>query len=749
MTDKLIAAIDSYAEQAHGSTTSGGELNHERALALDAYGGRSIDRAPPGRSSVSDWTVFETVQWILPSLTRIFAGGDNVVEFEPTGPEDEDAAQQESDYLNHLVQKQNWFLTVLTWCQDALITKNAYCLVDMEEKLNPEKQSYTGLSEDQVADLLDDDVEVIGQEIRQEETGQPMMDPMTGEPLIDETGQPVPEMRTLFDIEIKRTKAKQTLKFRVLPPERCKAGEDTPDFTLEECNYFEFEDDSTLTDLRKEGFDVPDDIGDEGYSDNEVDQARDTPLQTDMDIDSPDPSMRQVRVRHVWIRHDTDEDGIAELQYVVLVGREIIHQEEVSRIPVACIVPFLNTHRHMGNSVADLVFDIQRIKTAILRGGLDSLYLSLNPERVISDKVNLDDMLTSRPGGLKRLKSGAIPGEGHVQDLVVPFVFPEAQTALQHMDSVVEARAGVSRLFQGIDESAINDHNRIGQLSSMAAQRVEQIARIFANGFERLFSLAHELIIKSGHQAETVRLRGQWVNIDPTQWQAGRDMTVTAPFAAGNKDALLQRLMIVAGFHEKALAGGLPIVDAQDSYALALEMSKAADLNGEKFFTDPSTVPPKEPPPDYTMLALETENRKVEQSANESMQDNETKRQLAKLDAELDKYKVDMNAELQLALAQIKAGESANLETLRANLRDKPKQEGEQKIKETSEAVQALQSSFEDKIRQLEQVASDLRKEIDAPRELVRDKSGKVTGVRVNGKVRKLQRDKDGNVVGA
>jgi hypothetical protein len=109
------------------------------------------------------------------------------------------------------------------------------------------------------------------------------------------------------------------------------------------------------------------------------------------------------------------------------------------------------------------------------------------------------------------------------------------------MDTVTEARVGVNKMFQGIDTNALsstNAHNAIGQLSTMASQRVEQIARIFANGVERLFSIAHELIIKSGHEEETVRLRGEWVAFDPSQWRTGRDMRIVAPFAAGNKDAV-------------------------------------------------------------------------------------------------------------------------------------------------------------------------------------------------------------------
>jgi hypothetical protein len=43
----------------------------------------------------------------LPSLMDIFAGSDEVVRFEAVGPEDEAAAQQETDYVNHVFMQQN------------------------------------------------------------------------------------------------------------------------------------------------------------------------------------------------------------------------------------------------------------------------------------------------------------------------------------------------------------------------------------------------------------------------------------------------------------------------------------------------------------------------------------------------------------------------------------------------------------------------------------------------------------------
>ena len=251
-TTKLLSAIDSYSSQAHGSGADGGELSTHRALALDAYAGKNIEPAPEGRSQVVDYAVFETIQWILPSLTRIFAAGDDVVEFEPTEESDEQAAEQESQFLNYLVtQKNNWFLTCLTWFQDALITKNAYCMAYMEEKLEVEIERYEGQSEDQVSLLMDDDVEVTAHEQRDDPNDDGVMiDPATGQPIdpqdqatmvgamaIYEAMGTEPQMqyRQVYDIEIRRTKPKKRLQFKVLAPERCLVGEDTEDFTLDDC----------------------------------------------------------------------------------------------------------------------------------------------------------------------------------------------------------------------------------------------------------------------------------------------------------------------------------------------------------------------------------------------------------------------------------------------------------------------------------------------------------------------------------
>ena len=732
---ELLRAIDDYAEQATGSRDDG-ELSRQRALSLDAYSGKIIDVAPEGRSEVQDRSLFETVSWIMPSLMRIFAGGSRIVEFDPFGPEDEDVAEQESEVLNYYVtQKNDWDLLVRTWCQDALITKNAYVMVSMEEKLKTEIERYEGQSEEQISLLLEEDVEVVAQSQYPDPDDEgSLLNPQTGQPVESEEeamqvlamaaaqGQePQMVFKQLYDVDLKSIKASESLSFRVLPPERCKVGEDTTSFDLSDCDYFEYDELVKISDLRSLGYDVSDDIAGDDIDDTMEGNARDDEYSIDDDLDLAGP-MRQVRVRTVWIRHDYDEDGIAELQKVVRVGEEILEHEPASRIPVACIVPFINTHRHVGMSVSDLVFDVQRIKTTLLRSGIDSLYLANNPRHAISNKVNLDDLLVSRPGGVVRLKDGAVPGEGHIMPLQTENTFPNARDGLLHMDTVIEARVGVNKMFQGIDSSNLNAHDRVGQLSTMAAQRVEDIARLFGIGFKRLFSIAHELMIKSGHQGETIKLRGQWTDVDPTQWRTGRDMRVVAPFAAGNKDSLLNRLMIVASIHEKALAAGLPIVDTEDAYNLALEIGKAADLPATKFFTDPSTIPPPEPAPDYTADALMIENKKADNEAIDEERKAEIEVGKIKSNEDVEKYKADLNAELQITLAKLNAGKSIDLETVKARLKTPLEIDGQPvNIEE-----------FKKRIAEIAKQVRAIKDSESAPIKIVR-KKGKIVGRERNG----------------
>src|SRR5256885_16553705 len=182
--------------------------------------------------------------------------------------------------------------------------------------------------------------------------------------------------------------------------------------------------------------------------------------------------MRRVKARMIWIRVDYDGDGQAELLQVMRVGRRILHREEVSRIPVASGVACPLPHRHLGVAIADMVSDIQRVKAGILRQGLDNLYLSNNPQKILNEQfVNIDDALISRPGGITRASD-----INQIRYEDTPFVFPQAVAGLEYMDQVRQNRTGVNNNFQGIDGAQLANiqPGTVKQVSSTAAAQLER-----------------------------------------------------------------------------------------------------------------------------------------------------------------------------------------------------------------------------------------------------------------------------------
>jgi hypothetical protein len=606
---------------------------------------------------------------------------------------------------------------------------------------------------------------------------------MTGQPAIGPDGQPIMQppqpAPMLYDATVTRVNKERKVCIKVLPPERCKISYHTPSFRLSaECPYFEYYDYKTLSDLRADGFKLPDIIPDDWQIDEEEDLARDQYDEQGWRTDNnePDGSMKRYRVRMIWMLFDDNEDGIAERLYVVRIGRHILHKAQVSRINVASMVAIPNGHRHIATSIADIVSDLQRIKTAILRQGLDNLYLANNPRTFITDKINLDDALVSRPGGIVRGESGAVYGQD-IAPLVMPFVFPQAMEGLEYMDQVRENRTGTNRYFTGIDQNAMNKTaTGIQQLSSMAAQRVKLIARIMACGVEDLFSIVHELILKGGHKKEVIKLSNNWVEIDPAQWRKRTDFRISVGYAAGNKDALVNKLMLIANMQEKALAGGLPIVTPENAYETALELTKASDFSApQRFWTNPKDVPQKTPPPDPIIEAEKIKAQTALQKTQEESRVKELELQLEQQRIQLDKYKVDTDATVKLTIAdaqmehqgqmegskqqhegrleQFRAGENAKSDERKLyadQIAGTVAQERKRKEIELKDKASKA-DSLESEMRELAEAFDSLQ---NAPRRVVRGKDGKAAAIEIVGKdgkplaSRKIVRNKAGQIEG-
>ena len=381
----LLAAINSLSRDSLGGTDT--ELSSDRAQAMDHYHGLAYGNEQEGRSKIVSRDLAETVDWIMPSLMRIFFQSGLPVEFDPVSREDEELAEQESDFTNYVITKQNnGFMVFYDWFKDALLLKNGYVKCHVTEDEISTVETYENLLEDQLTFLLNtlEANEVEYEDIKQSE-------------------RPSPE-NIVYDVKIRITEKKNKIIIEAVPPEelriskRCKGD-------LDKADYIEHFDNKTRSELVEMGMDK-----DFVYSlpastqtHEDTDQQSRARSRYDDDYEeyeTADESMELVEYRETYVYVDYDGDGKAERRKVIIVGNEIPKgdewNEEIDLQPFSYLTPKRMPHRHVGESIDDDLKDLQEIKTALQRGMLDNTYGLTNTEWLVNKRVNLDCKKSSK-----------------------------------------------------------------------------------------------------------------------------------------------------------------------------------------------------------------------------------------------------------------------------------------------------------------------------------------------------------------
>jgi hypothetical protein len=630
MDDKLlIAAI----EQHEANSETYGNLQEDRVKALEYYLGKPLGNEVDGRSQVVYRSVFDTIEWIKPQLADIFTSGEEIVSFNPRGPEDVDGAQQETDYTTHVITERNpWFEIFLSWCHDALSQKVGYVKAYWDDSTDTITERYEGLTEDEYQALMqNDDIEVVEHEER-----------LIG---FDPTGMYVIKEHT---VAIQRSKPENVVRIENLAPEHVRVSQNARQVSLQDrrVDFVEHAERKTISELREEGFDVPDDINDggDGVGDWEEELRDDYTPFRDVEGGESDPSMRRVKVREVWIRFDKNGDGKAELLHCVVVGMTVLECEETDHIPIVAMCPTPLSHQHYGLSIADAVMDLQRIQTALLRGALDNQYLANNGRYGINqNNVNLDDMLDSRAGGVVRV-------DGSPGDNLMPLTHPtNGQVAipmLEYIEKLASRRTGVNEMSQGLDPDSLN--NQAGAMANnkmltAAVQRIRFIARVFAEtGIRNLFQLVHMLSLKHSRQEEIVQLRGGWVPVNPRNWVKRKDMTVNLTLGTGDKPQQIMMLQQIGMAQKEGLAIG--IAKPQNVYHTAVQLTKLMGRKDvEKFWTDPGPNP-LQPPADPS---IEVEKMRQQGEVQRFQAEAQLQQQIESIKAQAKQMETQLTLQLQ------------------------------------------------------------------------------------------------------
>lgn len=589
VTDSDIKAIIR-AEILSADGQANSELSIERGQNMDYYQGRPFGNEIDGRSSVVSSDVRDTVEWILPTIVRIFCSNEDAVEFEPETPDDVASAKQATEYVNFIWNRDNkGFLNFYSWFKDAILQKNGVIKIWWDDTPKTKRERYYGLDDMAFADLVNDpDVEVSEHTENSEKIGIPGPD-----------GKPTQQEFTTHDLVITRTLAKGRVCIVPVPPEEFLISKDARN--IDDARFVGHRRRRTISELIEEGFDrklVERLSGDETSIQSDAEEIKRNTVEyvVPLSESTTNPAMRQIWVTEGYIQADVDGDGIAEMRKVVVAGAgwEILSNEawDTPR-PFASLTPIIMPHRYHGLAVVDLIKDIQLIKSTILRQYLDNLYLANNQREEVIEANIIDpsEVLSSAPGRKIRVKNGQ-----SIFPIIVPNIGEQALAGLEYIDQLRENRTGVSPRTQGLGANQLHD-TATGErmLMSQAMGKIELIARIFAEtGVKDAFRLILKLVCEYQDKPRMVKLSEQWVPMDTTRWNGDMDMTATVGLGMGDRDQQLQHAVMVGQMQSQMIPlGVISYENIKNTWELGLS---AMGLKGvDRYITIPQGEQAQQP----------------------------------------------------------------------------------------------------------------------------------------------------------
>lgn len=648
------------------------ELDPQQEKATDYYFGRPYGDEVEGRSRVVSTDVRDTINGILPSLLRIFFGPEKSVEYEPRGPEDVETAEQLTDMAGVVIRKDNdGFLQIHGAMKDAMVRKLGVLKVFWEEKETVEGHELTGISEPQLrAILADEDNEV---------------------EVLTDYAEAAPDMPTgfitLYDVYVKRRTGDGRVRFMAVPPEEFVFSPDARD--RDTADMMGHVRPMPASELIAMGIDPELVAQHKGRTNqraatsDDLEQARRFDRQHHQEwYETVDDAREDCLFGEVYVYADMSEpdetgeqSGEAHLIKARVIGDsyELVDWEYASCRPFALFVCDPEPHTLIGLSTADYVMDIQRIKSALMRGMLDSLTQSLNPRTVASiEEVDFADLMNHEVGGVIRVERdvNAVKEFVHRFDQSGASAFP----MLEYMDQQKEDRTGQSKAAMGLDADALQSSTKAAVAATLSAsqQRIEMLARVFAEtGFKQLYELILQMLVEHQQRSRMVRLRGKWVEMNPEAWHDNLDVKINLALGAGGTEEKLQLLGMITAHQKQLLDEGSPLVD-QPRYraGLARMVELAGFPNADEFYKPwgeaeeqqyRQAMSQQQPPPNPAMMAMQME-------AQIEAAKLQLEREKAQWDYDLDRAKAEMDFAIKQATAEAQYGTQINDQEIRADV---------------------------------------------------------------------------------
>ena len=612
----------------------------------------SDDYDSSGRSTIVSTDVRDTILSIMPSLMRIFAASEHAVEYQANTAADVPMAKQATDYIRYKLWEDNeGFLKLYSVFKDALTLRLGIMTWWSDRSVEIAEQSFSGISWQQINSIL--------------------AEGESSEAHVVDMGQPRPD--GLYDgVIIRYKKSRPQLRIETVPPEEFRISRNAR--SIHTADLIGREEFVRASELIARGFDrdvVEMFVGADPlyYSDERFMR---NPGDNTFDVIGD-----LVQYGKYLIRYDSDGDGIDELHCVHTFGDdfEVVDDYIVSDVNYAVFGPDPTPHTVIGESLTDIVMDLQRIKTNLMRGSLDSLAQSIFPRTGINEMMtNVEDALNDDLGAVIRTRGDP---SSAIFPIVIPFVGQQAFEMTDRIDAMRQSRTGISEASKGVDPKALQSTTVSGvdAIVTGAQERIELIARILAEtGMKQLYRGLLTEVINNPNPPEEIMVNGEFITVDPSLFDPtmrvrpnpmlGKGSDVTRLAVLGN--VLTQQQGIIAQY---GLGNG--VVGIQEVYNTLTDMLAINNIrNINRYFKQltPQQIQqmesaPKEPTPEMLTAQAMFEKNKTDGAVALGKQQENTVKQAHQIvnDNEQLKWEKEKTAiEAFISLATI-AKDAANV----------------------------------------------------------------------------------------
>lgn len=525
-------------------------------------------------SSIVSTDVTDTIEWALPSLIKVFTGGDEVVTVQGVSEEDDKNAEIMQKLLVYQLQRQNRFFPLLyNWMKDALITGMGIVKCYWERK---------------------EDVQILEQQ-------------MNARALMDLQSQAVeilsvdgPDVYGIFNVRystpyyIKNSPVIEN----VLVTELLYSSDAK---TLEEANFVAHKKRVTLSYLReRQQQGVYANVENIHPKSGSIFTGRDNQIEEvigdhyDSISSQQEEARTEVTLYECYTKLDWNNDGILEDLIITIVDDVVLRVEPnfMGRHPFFDISPTRDPHRiWTKRSYADLIGELQDLKVALTRQIIHNIALTNDPKMILAeDSINIDDYIKGR--AVIRKKTGHSMNDV-AMSMPVNQLSPYSYQMLEYIETQKENRTGITRYNQGLDSRTLNKTaSGIQAILGQSTQRLELIARMFAEtGIYEMLRFMIGLNQKFIDQETVIRLTNGRLSISPDDLQGNFDLVVNAGISIATKESTQMMLQQILTALMQTNNAGIHVVTPENIYNLFKKWIEAAGFkNYADYITDPTII---------------------------------------------------------------------------------------------------------------------------------------------------------------